>query len=348
MNILYQINSLESVYAGRFIYEGYKNAFEDAGHAFKPFTSKEDLNYVLESFKPNIFISGLNRYNLKYLDLALIRKYRDEKGMVFFNQVPAWRGQNSQFVGKGLESDPELVELIKTGLAGDIFFHWLEQDSPYMEGFSDETGQSFETILLAADTSRFFPDFDESYKADISYVGSYLNDKKQFINTHLIPLKKKYNVRTYGSDWNFNDRLIGYIQKGGQYLNIGPLKELREIKLPLDDERKVYTSSTISLNIHENHQRRDGSDFNERTFKIIASGGFEICDNVSILRKYFTEKELVIAEDTNDWFDKIDYYIRNPERRIPIIEAGRKRVLKDHTYTNRVDQIISLYKGINK
>ncbi len=75
-------------------------------------------------------------------------------------------------------------------------------------------------------------------------------------------------------------------------------------------------------------------------------GGFEITDDVAVIRKYFKEgEEIVIAEDSKDWYEKIDYYIKNPEKRIKIMEAGKARVLKDHTYINRAKKIIDLYKG---
>ena len=56
---------------------------------------------------------------------------------------------------------------------------------------------------------------------------------------------------------------------------------------------------------------------------------------------------MIIAKDKNDWFDKIDYYIKNPKKRTPIIEAGRTCVLKEHAYHNRVNQQIAIYKRIN-
>lgn len=347
MKILYQIPSLETVYAARFIYEGYRDAFLDLGHEFRPYTSRDNLELILTEYNPDIFISSLNSYNLKFLDLNLLKKYREE-GLVFFNQIQPWKKQNNQFGGGDLQSQAHLVNLIKKGLAGDIFFHWLEQDDELMDGFTKTTGYPFHTILLAADRKLFYYDYDEEYKADISYVGSLLPNKKEFIKKHLFPLMNKYKVKIYGSDWTLTDKLQGYIQKFGQYFNIEPLKHIRKIKLPLEDERKVYASSLISLNIHENHQRRFGSDFNERTFKIIVSGGFEICDNVAVLRKYFSENELMVAEDTNDWFEKIDFYIKNPEKRLPIIEAGKKKVLAEHTYHNRVEQIIDIYNNFKK
>lgn len=342
MKVLYQINYPETVYAARFIYDGYKSAFNDLGHKFRPYTATDGLEKILYEFNPHIFISSLNRYNLRFLNLKVLKKYRD-RGLVFFNQLVPWKKVNNQFGGGDLESATDLVNLIKEGLAGDIFFYWMEQESLCMEGFTNETGYKFHTILLAADKNRYFYEFDKKYAADISFVGNYLPDKREFIRKHFFPLMRRYNVKAYGSDWTLADRLIGYIQKAGQYFKISQLKGIRKLKLPLEDERKVYSSSCISLNIHEEHQRETGADFNERTLKIPASGGFEICDYVSIIRKYFTEKEIVMAENTKDWFEKIDYFIRNPQERGKIIEASRKKILEKHTYHNRVKQIISIY-----
>ena len=343
LRILYQIPSLESVYATRFIYEGYRYAFKDLGHKFRPYTSRDNLKKVLDEFRPDIFMSWLNRYNLKFLDLDLLKKYR-KKGLVLFNLIKPWKKQDPRFDGSNLQADAFLVNLINKGLAGDIFWRWIARDDPAMEGFTEATGYPFHNILLAADTSSYYYNYDPRYKADISFVGSLLSCKREFIKKHLFPLMKKYNVKIYGSDWTLDSRLLGYAQKVGQYFNIEPLKHVRKMPLPLGDERKVYSSSTISLNIHEDFARKFGSDFNERTLKIPASGGFEICDNVRAARDYFDENELVVAKDTDDWFEKIDYYIKHPEKRIPIIEAGRRKVLAEHTYHNRVNQIVQIYK----
>ncbi|MCP4649293.1 MAG: glycosyltransferase [PVC group bacterium] len=345
MRILYQIPSLESVYAARFIYEGYKDAFLDGGHEFKPYTAQANLGEMLDEFNPHIFISSLCQYSLKFLDLALLKKHRD-KGLVFFNQIQPWKKQNDEYCGEGLESQPYLVNLIKDGLAGDVFFYYLPHDHELMQGFTETTGYPLHTVLLAANKKLFFYEYDQKYQADISYVGSLLKNKKVFIKDHLFPLMKKYKVKVYGSDWNLVNKLQGYMQKVGQYFNIEPLKHVRKIDLPIEDERKVYSSSLISLNIHLDGQRKFGSDFNERTFKIIASGGFEICDNVAVLRKYFNDQELVVANNTKDWFEKIDFFIKNPDKRIPIIEAGKKKILAEHTYEHRVAQLIDIYNTI--
>ena len=344
MRVLYQIPSLETVYAARFIYEGYKDAFEDLGHEFRPLTADLDLERLLEDWRPQILISSLNFYNLRFLDLELLRRHR-ERGLVFFNQVRPWRQQADQPGAAGLEDAKDLVDLIRRGLAGDVFFHYMEQDDPSMAGFQAGTGYPFHTILLAANVKKFYPDPDPRFAADVSFVGSYLPDKRRFLREHVMPLRAKYDVKLYGSDWTLADRALGFVQKAGQFLNVGPLKRLRGLKLGLEDERKVYASSVVSLNVHEEHQRRYGGDFNERTLKILASGGFEICDWVKVLRRYFGEEELVMARDTADWFEKIDHFIRHPGERARYIEAGRRKVLAEHTYHNRVRQMLALYEA---
>jgi spore maturation protein CgeB len=156
-----------------------------------------------------------------------------------------------------------------------------------------------------------------------------------------------YRTRIYGQDWSFADRCAGYVQKVGQFLNIPLVRSLRKAGLQLEDEARIYKSSTISINLHEDYQRTYGGDCNERTFKIPLCGGFEITDDVSCIRKYFLDgEEIVIAKDKKEWFEKIDYYIRNPDRRLEIMRRGAARVLKDHTYHSRVTQMINLYNAL--
>ena len=345
MKVLYCFPSMESVYAGRFIYEGYKNAFLDLGHEFRTYTSSDDLATMLAAFRPDIFMYGLNAYYLKFLDLKLLRRYRDQ-GMVLFCQIGAWNpteGNSADVLSAALKNRRDHVELITSDLAGDVFWHWFEQDEPLMDGFTQATGRTFATIHLAADKTLYFPESDPRFECDLCYVGSYLRMKRPYLRKHIMPLRSKYDVRIYGSDWTVGNRALGVAQKVGQYFNINPLKKIRRLSLTLADERKLYSTARVSLNVHEEQVKIRNCEVNERTFKILACGGFEICDNVPLLRRFLASDELVIAENTVDWFEKIDYFVRNPEARHPYMEAGRRKVEDHHTYHNRVAQILQLY-----
>lgn len=347
--IVYHIPSLHTIYAGRTIYAGYKHAFEDLGHSFAHLNAQDNQEDVFEKFKPHIFITSLNDYYLRFLDLENMKKHK-KNGLKVFVVIPFWKSPLSVFrinETPSISRNKEFVNLIKSGDFGDVYFNPCEAGDERMRGFEEETGYKHHTILLAADKKLHFPEYSEKFKADISYIGTNLPEKRDFMKENVFPLKEKYNLKLYGQDWTAYDRAKGFVQKVGQYFNIPVMRSLQKPKLQLEDERRIYNSSVISINIHEEYQKKFGGDCNERTFKIPACGGFEITDDVACIRKYFKEdEEIVIAKNKDDWFQKIDYYMKNPEKRLPIIEAGRRRVLKDHTYHNRVEQIISIYKTL--
>lgn len=345
MKVLYHIPSLHSIYAQRTIYFGFKNAFIDLGHEFQPFTANDNLADVLESYRPDLFITASHYYYRKFLDFDLLRLYRKE-GLFVLVKIDFWNSPLSSVrinEARSLKDDKILLDLISKGDKGDAFFHVVEQDDPRMEGFTKITGHPYHTIPLAADKTLLKPDYNKRFVADISYIGSNLPDKRKFFQHYVYPLSRNHDLRIYGQDWTYSDRTLGWVQRAGQYFNIKFLAKIRKPKLALEDEAQIYASSSVSINVHEKYQRTLGGDCNERTFKIPLCGGFEIVDNVACIKRYFEcGKELIIAENSADWVDKVKHYLHHPEERLPIIEAGRQRVLRDHTYHNRAKQIISI------
>lgn len=343
LNVVYHFPSPHTLNAGRTIFAGYKNAFEDLGHTFVPFTAQDSQAELFERVQPDVFLTSLTPYNLKYLDLTLLKDWK-QRGMKVSVVIPFWKSPLSKLrinETPSISEIPAYRELISSGDFGDMYHNICEAGDPRMNGFEEVTGYKHHTLLLAADKTLHFPEPTETFQADISYIGTYLPEKREYFRQAVFPLAQQYDLKLYGQDWTWVNRQLGFFQKVGQYFNIAFLQTLRKPSLGLDDERRIYSSSTISLNIHEAYQREFGGDCNERTFKIPACGGFEITDDVACIRKYFRDgEEIIIAKDIEDWFDKIAYYIRYPEKRLPIIEAGRKKVLEEHTYHNRVHQII--------
>lgn len=348
MKILYHIPSLKTIYAGRTIYHGYKNAFQSLGHEFRPFTSNDSLITTLESFNPDVFITATHFYYQRFLNHQVLKKFRDQ-GLVVFVNIDAWRsGLNISRINeaRSLKDNKKIQLLLKEGLLGDIFIQAIEQDDYRMEGFEREMGCKYHTIPLAADDSVLFPEFVKDYATDIAYVGTYLPQKRKIFHEEVFPLRKKYRLDLYGQDWTVTSRLAGWGQRFGQLFNVPILRSLQKQTLELSDERKIYSSAKILINIHEDYQRHFGGDCNERTFKIPLCSGFEIVDNVKCIKKYFKEdEEIVVALNKADWFDKIDHYFRYPEDKLKIIEAGHQRVKTDHTYKNRVWELLRLYKS---
>lgn len=350
LKVLYQIPSLNTLYAGRTIYNGYKNGFLKLGHQFRPLTADDNLEKVIDEYKPDIMMTSLSKFNLKYLDLDIYNKAR-KNGMVSMIFAPYWSYPFSDFrinEDKGLSDDKELIKKIKDGLMGDIFYHPADHEDPRMQGFEEGTGYKYHTVLLAADDS-IVPQRDERFNSDILFLGTNLPEKRDFFKRNVLSYRNKYKVMLLGQDWTFFDRLTGWVQRGGQYFNIPILKNFKKPKYKLQDEANMYCTSKISVNVHEEYQRISGGCCNERTYKIPLYGGFEIVDNVRCIKDQFeVGKEIVFAENEDDWNQKMEYYLENPEKRIAIMKAGQERVRKSHTYTNRTNQLIELYKDFKK
>lgn len=345
MKVLYNFPSLNTVYAGRTIYNGYKNAFEDLGHQFKPFTLQDDCQPAFDEYQPDIFICGLRPLALNNLDFEVIKRHK-ARGMKVFVNLPFWKSPLSKArinETRSLADNQEYIDLIKSGTFGDMYYNISEPGDPRMDGFEQTTGYKQHTIPLAADQVVLKEQFDEKFVADISFIGTFLPEKRAFFKKYVFPLGKEHKLKLYGQDWTRLDRMLGWVQRGGQQFNVPFLRSFRKPKLQLSDEAKIYKSSVVSINIHEDYQKKFGCDCNERTFKIPLCGGFEVTDDVACIHKYFrVGEEIVIGENPLDWVEKIRYYIRNPEKRLPIVEAGRRRVLSDHTYHNRVEQMLRI------
>src|SRR5437868_14656870 len=95
MKILYQLPSLYTTNAGRTIYYGYKHAFEDMGHEFRPLTADDNPDEVLKEFMPDILFTSLNFYYLKYLPPEIIEKYK-KKGVKVFANIAFWKSSLSK------------------------------------------------------------------------------------------------------------------------------------------------------------------------------------------------------------------------------------------------------------
>lgn len=348
MKALYHIPSLDNIYAGRTIFNGYKNAFTDLGHEFLPLTADDSFVEVVQNFQPDIFITSLNSLYLRYLDLDALKKAR-QQGLKVAVNIPFWQSPLSKLrvnESGSLADNEAHLKLIKSDNYGDIYFNSLAQSDPRMDGFSRGTGRPYLTVPLAADKIVLAAGkYQEKFKSDIAYIGTYLPEKRAFFKRYVFPLRRKYSLKLYGQDWSFYDRLLGLTSKVGQYYNIKSLAAIQKPKLQLTDEADIYVSSQISINVHEDYQKKFGGDCNERTFKIPFCGGFEITDNVACIGDYLKDGvEVVIAKNKDDWYDKINYFLTHPAQRGKIIAAGKRRVEKEHTYHNRVEQIIKALK----
>ncbi len=163
---------------------------------------------------------------------------------------------------------------------------------------------------------------------DISFAGAgYPNRNTLFAGL------TDYDFKIFGVDWSGRE-----IQRFVQH----PDKRFTP-----EDFAKIVAASKISLNLHSSTSH-PGVDplcdaINPRVFEIAACGGFQLCDPCIGLDRYFDfESELPVYRNLVELRAKIDYYLAHPEERAAIASRARERVLQEHTYERRAQQILDI------
>lgn len=89
-----------------------------------------------------------------------------------------------------------------------------------------------------------------------------------------------------------------------------------------------------------------GTAVNQRVFDVPACQAFLLTDRQEALDELFdVGKEIIAFTDVEEIPDLADYYLRHPEARKAIAKRGRKRVLREHTYRHRLNQIVRVMKA---
>jgi spore maturation protein CgeB len=105
------------------------------------------------------------------------------------------------------------------------------------------------------------------------------------------------------------------------------------------DAAKVYNLAKVCPNVH--HPQTQIGGLNTRTFEVLAAGGFELVDDVAGLDENFeVGREIVSYTSPMHFRELVDYYVAHDGERAAISERGRVRVLRDHTYEERLKTIL--------
>ena len=108
--------------------------------------------------------------------------------------------------------------------------------------------------------------------------------------------------------------------------------------LPASRVAAVYRAAKIVLNVHH-AQMREG--VNMRTFEIPAAGAFQLSDHKARMHELFEiDREIAVFHDRAELVDRVHAFLADDESRRAIAQAGRERVLRDHTYAVRMRQFV--------
>ncbi|MCJ8008853.1 glycosyltransferase [Lederbergia wuyishanensis] len=186
---------------------------------------------------------------------------------------------------------------------------------------------------------------DSKYEGNISLVANayplvlqdapnhYRNQSLQILLKPLLRLNQQINI--WGRNWEQMEAILGESIP----------QEWIKGYLSYTDASKVYSSSSIMIGL-QNYE----TQVTQRTYEILASGGFLLTSDIPAVRELFTPgKDLVVSSSPKETLELLNYYLINHEERETIRKQGKASV-QPHSYKNRAAYVLEcLYKeGILK
>jgi spore maturation protein CgeB len=114
---------------------------------------------------------------------------------------------------------------------------------------------------------------------------------------------------------------------------------------------EIYRTSRISLNFSGSGRNSGGMEkldqrqIKARTFEVPGAGGFLLTEFAPGLERYFKiGNEIATFSSPSELVEKVRYYLGRPDERDVIAHAGHVRVTAEHTYEQRISEILERLK----
>lgn len=122
-----------------------------------------------------------------------------------------------------------------------------------------------------------------------------------------------------------------------------------------EETSEVYSSSKIAINLHRsfddtsvnnNSAMIEALSPNPRTFEIAASGTLQLVDARSDIASFYTPGvEIETFSSQEELLGKIDFYLNHEKERREMVLRALDRTLREHTYTHRINELLTVVFG---
>lgn len=299
---------------------GMAQALTYSGHEVIMWDIHKKTTYdAFDEFNPDLFI--FQSYNITDAIAACIK---ERPNMRVIMKAGDW-GEYSDTLDRvaypllfASKEEVGRVNMLKleTGKPDYVYIHYHPNWRKQTHGKWEENGVKVVNLMNAADiftycNGKSLPEFH----SDICFVGGYWGYKSKNLDKYILPLCKtgNLNIKIFGNQpWPVN-QFCGFIE----------------------DElvRDLFSSAKICPNISEPHSTDLGFDIIERPFKLMAAKAFVISDYVEGLTLLYPDN--VYAKTPDEFFNHVDYYLGQEQRRKEIALEGYYNTIAYHTYFDR-------------
>lgn len=154
--------------------------------------------------------------------------------------------------------------------------------------------------------------------------------RHQSIHLLLRPLiERDIRIDFWGRDWD---------QMNKYFAHEVP-KEWIHGYLDYTEANKIYSSADIIIGLQNNPLQ-----VTQRTYEILASGGFLLTSDTPEIRQLFEPgRDLIVSSSPEKTIDLINHYLQHPAEIQKIREQGRQRVQRD-SYSLRAEYMLSVLR----
>jgi hypothetical protein len=257
-----------------------------------------------ERFKPDFVFLG----KCHGLTVETVQKILDGRPNSMWYHDPQWYRNTYR---------PDIAHIVAVGKQTQTIF---------VSGFDAEwrkLGLPAKFLPSAADRDIKPVEPKKEFASDVSFIGTgYDPVRAQF----LLKVANKYDLRVWGKgweDWRKPLHWSGRPVQGKQFA-------------------AVCSSSKISLGVNPDRAKAASTYTSDRTWMVILAGGFYLGHGTPGLTEMLREGDhCAWYTDIDSCLTQIAYYLKKPEQRERIRREGQAFVRENHTFDQRIHNLLS-------
>ncbi len=180
-------------------------------------------------------------------------------------------------------------------------------------------------------------------RRDVCFIGSAYWNRVHFFES-IMDRMMQYNAYFSGLWWDRLPRFSTYTGK----IDLGRW-------MTPEETADMYNRTKIVINMHRSHDDETvnsnssqiiASSPNPRTFEIACCGTLQLTDVRSDLASFYIPGvEIETYHSPDELLAKMEHYLHHEEQRREIALRGLERTLREHTYANRMNQLLGTLFG---